>query len=96
MICLRFKQLAIDPCVCACAHKMVMSRYVDFHVRQQRSLLTPLLPILLLFVYVCLCVSVCDFLPRTVLVLFFFLPGSQLFNCSFNQACRYQHAYTVR
>lgn len=58
MICLRSKQLAIDLCVCECVCVciMVMSRNVDFHVRQQRSLLTPLLPILLLFVYVCLCV----------------------------------------
>lgn len=58
MICLRSKQSAIDLCVCECVCVciMVMSRNVDFHVRQQRSLLTPLLPILWLFVYVCLCV----------------------------------------
>lgn len=63
--------------ICLCVSILVMSRYVDFHVRQQRSLLTSLLPILLLFVSLTVCQR---FLSQNS---FAFYPLRwQRFNCS--------------
>lgn len=53
-ICSGSEQLGIDLCECVCVCIMVMPRCVDFHVRQQHSLLTSLLPILS-----CVCALVC-------------------------------------
>lgn len=68
---------SVRVCVWECVSIMVMSRCVDFHVRQQRPLLTSLL---LILSCVCVCLAGCDISPKTVFPSSF--SGLELFNCS--------------